>query len=401
MYPRLPRLLRLALLVLCLTLSLLVVLRAGGGHQGRGSPDLLRQSRQHPELLQGPLLSSILHSTARPKSGQKTPRANRTVATSAVTKTVTTVKAVEAVKAVNPHPFEYLINPRNACRSGQDSHPQLLVYVHSAPTNLKKRMSIRQTWGERGVLQSYKATLVFIMGTVPDSATMDLLQMESERFEDIVQEDFVDSYRNLTYKAIAGLKWAATFCPHATYILKTDDDILVNLPRVIHYIQTVVKPQFSSQRLILCNQWVRMKIIRDVKSKWYVPEKELKGEYFSPYCSGSAFILSGDMAGLLYEASLATPFFWVDDFYITGTLVQRLQIKHRSLNRAYSLNPGLAEGKFRNDTKQELFFFHLHKLLVMYRLWGQMKPANTSLSPTWDPHRLTAPDSVLPVPRAA
>ena len=41
---------------------------------------------------------------------------------------------------------------------------------------------------------------------------------------------FQDSYHNLTLKTVMGLKWMSIFCPHAKFILKTDDDIYVNVP---------------------------------------------------------------------------------------------------------------------------------------------------------------------------
>ena len=41
---------------------------------------------------------------------------------------------------------------------------------------------------------------------------------------------FQDSYHNLTLKTVMGLKWTSIFCPHAQFILKTDDDIYVNVP---------------------------------------------------------------------------------------------------------------------------------------------------------------------------
>ncbi len=38
-----------------------------------------------------------------------------------------------------------------------------------------------------------------------------------------------DTYHNLTLKTTMGLKWTAIFCPQAQFVLKTDDDIYVNL----------------------------------------------------------------------------------------------------------------------------------------------------------------------------
>lgn len=47
--------------------------------------------------------------------------------------------------------------------------------------------------------------------------------------KDIVQGDFVESYRHLSYKHIMGLKYAVHYCPQASWILKMDDDIAVDI----------------------------------------------------------------------------------------------------------------------------------------------------------------------------
>lgn len=53
------------------------------------------------------------------------------------------------------------------------------------------------------------------------------------RYGDIVQEDFVDSYRNLTHKAIMALRWVSQNCQNAKLILKADDDIFINIFKLV------------------------------------------------------------------------------------------------------------------------------------------------------------------------
>ena len=42
-----------------------------------------------------------------------------------------------------------------------------------------------------------------------------------------------------------GLKWMSIFCPKAKYVLKTDDDIFVNIPLLIKALEKETK-DFSS-----------------------------------------------------------------------------------------------------------------------------------------------------------
>jgi hypothetical protein len=43
---------------------------------------------------------------------------------------------------------------------------------------------------------------------------------------------FQDTYHNLTLKTVMGLKWTSIFCPQVKFVLKTDDDIYVNVALV-------------------------------------------------------------------------------------------------------------------------------------------------------------------------
>jgi len=51
---------------------------------------------------------------------------------------------------------------------------------------------------------------------------------DKNTYNDIVQENFQDSYRYLTFKGIMAMKWITEYCNHTEYILKTDDDIITN-----------------------------------------------------------------------------------------------------------------------------------------------------------------------------
>ena len=57
--------------------------------------------------------------------------------------------------------------------------------------------------------------LVFLLGTgdqLPATTEADLAR-DSLQNGDLVREDFLDSYENLTLKTLAGLKWSSIFCP--------------------------------------------------------------------------------------------------------------------------------------------------------------------------------------------
>ena len=55
------------------------------------------------------------------------------------------------------------------------------------------------------------------------------IKEEAEKYGDIVQGAFTDTYRNRTLKVILGLKFAAVFRKLARLLIKVDDDALVNI----------------------------------------------------------------------------------------------------------------------------------------------------------------------------
>ncbi|XP_041347338.1 beta-1,3-galactosyltransferase 1-like [Gigantopelta aegis] len=309
-------------------------------------------------------VSKVNDATVREKSPSS--RGSNTTATSTVKATPQTDLSVEG-PIVNPHPFRYLLNPETFCNK-KDIF--IITYVHSAPDHFEKRDAIRQTWGSRKYYLNKRVEVVFILGQVADIGVMTSVREESDLHGDIVQEDFVDSYRNLTYKAVAGLKWVSTFCRQAVYVLKTDDDIFVNFYVFIRYILPTVEFRYGSTRLILCHVWVNMPVIRDKKSKWYVSKEDFSPYHFPRYCSGCAYLMSSDVTERLYRTSLTTPFFWVDDYYITGLLVHKLNITHRRYNSRYIFY----SFRFKKQLKINKYYgaavFILDRFQRMFFLWN-------------------------------
>ena len=61
---------------------------------------------------------------------------------------------------------------------------------------------------------------VFLVGLPANDNMQMRLRNESATYGDIVQQNFVDSYRNLTFKTLMGLEYVTKHCDQAKYILK-------------------------------------------------------------------------------------------------------------------------------------------------------------------------------------
>ena len=69
-----------------------------------------------------------------------------------------------------------------------------------------------------------------------------VIRRESLIYGDIIQVNLIDKYGiELTNKTVAMLHWSHHYCPQAEYIMKTDDDVYLNvhnLARVLHKLQS-------------------------------------------------------------------------------------------------------------------------------------------------------------------
>lgn len=163
----------------------------------------------------------------------------------------------------NPHNFKYILNTPNICKN-KDIFA--IIYVHTATSHYKRRMIIRQTWGNPKYYGDVTVRIIFVMGFVEqDKEAQKALAFEDEQYHDIVQEDFEDTYKNLTYKGIAALKWISTYCKHAKFVIKSDDDIFVNMFTLLRHLKSMQQHGQDTKPILLCLVWQRMKVMREGK----------------------------------------------------------------------------------------------------------------------------------------
>lgn len=118
--------------------------------------------------------------------------------------------------------------------------------IASKPTNFDHRLDIRQTWGHYAT--RHDIAMAFVIGATDNQSIEDSLKTESYWYRDIIRGHFIDSYQNLTFKSISMLEWADTYCSRAEYILKSDDDMFVNVLRLMSFIDT--HPLKQQQKVI-------------------------------------------------------------------------------------------------------------------------------------------------------
>lgn len=251
--------------------------------------------------------------------------------------------------------FDFIMNQKK-CKNLKKP-PLVVILVHSAPNNQKKRQTIRETWGQNNP----HSILLFMLGSVNSTTLKNELNMENQLHGDLVQGNFVDSYRNMTYKHVMALKWFIYECPEAQFLLKTDDDVFINSPMLYDILQNSSIPlhrQLHRDRLIYCHRIDSAKVKRSFRSKWRVSYKEYSGRFFPHSCPGFVILYSADAAFMLYQEAQKTPYFWIDDVHITGIVASHLNLSITPFHDMYldrTLQGEIMNGRLKVENAPFLF----------------------------------------------
>ena len=222
------------------------------------------------------------------------------------------------------HKFKFTRNLSAVCelKEGKLS-VDLLVVITSSHDHRINRQSLRDSWLTYSQNNTSNMRYIFILGETSDIALFQKLIKEAEEYKDIVIANFQDTYRNLTLKTIAGFHWANNHCPHAQFVMKTDDDIYVNILGLLDVLMHKEK-DFSLGKLRKDAPPLRIK-----HSKWYISYKDYPKTTYPDYYSGSGYVLSiNHVRGILnvYQNVHFLPF---EDVFV-GLCLKRLGLRLRN-----------------------------------------------------------------------
>ncbi|XP_070760606.1 beta-1,3-galactosyltransferase 1 [Enoplosus armatus] len=234
---------------------------------------------------------------------------------------------VEEYRVISPETYQYILDQPAACK---DRSPFLVFMVPVAPPEAAAREAIRKTWGA----PSQDTLTLFYVG-LPEggqvSSIQGKLEEESRTHADIIQMSFQDSYQNLTIKTMVMMNWLATHCPNATFAMKVDADIFVNVFHLIRRLRSSPRQGFITGSVISDGR-----PRRDRNSKWHVSEELYPEDSFPPYVSGAGYVFSADLAARISWASRFTRVIPLEDVYV-GLCLRVLGVRP-----VYSRGPLLA-----------------------------------------------------------
>lgn len=239
---------------------------------------------------------------------------------------------------------ERLILTRDIYEPGySQSHPELcpkrgaslrmLILVASAPNNTEERNAVRQTWGYYARLAD--VALAFMLGSSPGDKVS--LAAEDGLFGDMIMGNSVDSYPNLTLKTLSMLEWADAYCPHAPWVLKTDDDVFVNVPRLLLFTSAPERARATR------SMWGSLhfhppKPNRSKGARYYISSVQFPGAELPIFASGAAYLLTADAVRPLLAAAPDEPYIPLEDVFVTGILAGKAGVRRVGANEFYVMS---------------------------------------------------------------
>lgn len=232
----------------------------------------------------------------------------------------------EDVRLVN---YPYLINHPSKCGDSTGKGKSwndvlLLLFVKSSPENFERRQAIRDTWGNESFAWSElgaNVRVVFALGVHHDvkerSAVQQALLREDQAYGDLIQQNFLDTFHNLTTKLILQFHWVHEHCPQARFLMSADDDIFIHMPNLVKYLRQLLSTESGAKDLWVGHVHRGAPPIRHKSSKYHVPRDLYPWSSYPDYTAGAGYVVSGDVAAKIYQATLLlNSSMYIDDVFM-------------------------------------------------------------------------------------
>nr|XP_060613687.1 beta-1,3-galactosyltransferase 9 [Anolis sagrei ordinatus] len=180
----------------------------------------------------------------------------------------------------------------------------LLALIFSGAGNMSRRQAIRETWANATNVHGYSTLVLFLLGKPSEELTQLEILKETETHPDLIQGIFPDAPENQTLKTLVTVEWIVTFCSQAKFVLKTDEEMFINLPALVEYLLNL-RPRLDDVYLGRVVQ--QESPDRDAQSLGFVPPQIYPEKYYPDYCSAEAFVISQDVARKVYVTSKDVP----------------------------------------------------------------------------------------------
>ncbi|XP_040572407.1 beta-1,3-galactosyltransferase 5 isoform X2 [Lepeophtheirus salmonis] len=205
----------------------------------------------------------------------------------------------------------------------------LTILVISAPDHFDHRRAIRSTWG--GISSAREdITFAFIIGSSLDPSIHEEILSEDSEFQDIIMYGMEDLYENLSMKTIHGLKWIEKFCPNNDFFLKIDDDMFLQIPRLIGFIRGYQRSG-SKEPVIFGKLAEGWPPVHNPNSKYYIRPSAYTGSTYPGFVTGPSYLMNQEAIKRLLSNVMALPYIHLEDVFITGVTAEKSNVTRKHI----------------------------------------------------------------------
>ncbi|XP_059399145.1 beta-1,3-galactosyltransferase 1-like [Carassius carassius] len=221
-----------------------------------------------------------------------------------------------------PRKYKFIIDQPEIC---ERQKPFVVIMVPVPPGDVEARSGIRRTWGREKVVADKVVVVLFIMGSRSgnDEETLqEQLRNESQQYKDLLQSNFLDSYKNLTIKTMVMMEWISRNCQQASFAVKVDADVLLNMNNLMNMLVSL-NPVPANYMTGLV--WYTSPVIRNPFNKFFLPYNVYPRSTFPPYPLGMCYIISLDLPNKFLQESKHIKPIYLEDAYL-GMCLENLGI---------------------------------------------------------------------------
>ena len=200
-------------------------------------------------------------------------------------------KESNTFQILNKKNVEILLRPPDC-----SPHTRLVLLVSSGHDNSEARSVWRRRLSEvTGPAQPDTPRLVFLVSSCPQGVRCKAdLSREHDLHGDILHTSLEDGHRRLGYKILSGYIWTHLSCSEASHVLKTDDNVLMDLPALLR----LASHPLSSDS-ITCGAGTPHRNHKTLRSdkphmtgNWSTSKQELEDDIMPDFCCGFSYITS-------------------------------------------------------------------------------------------------------------
>eukprot|EP00095_Tigriopus_kingsejongensis_P004281 maker-scaffold2020_size22516-snap-gene-0.6 protein:Tk04281 transcript:maker-scaffold2020_size22516-snap-gene-0.6-mRNA-1 annotation:"udp- c:betagal beta- -n-acetylglucosaminyltransferase 5a" len=205
---------------------------------------------------------------------------------------------------------------------------KILVVVITSPSHSLQREAIRDSWG-RQVRRRKNMAFIFILGRSSDFDAH--VRDEADLHLDIVLTNHQDTYENLSLKTLSALQWFQDHCSQAQYLVKVDDDVFIQIPRLHRFLTGLSRSPIhgQGQKVILGNVASGWAPSRVIDSKYYISPLQYNETNYPSFVTGPSYAISGSAIPALLELAWGHPYVSLEDVFVTGILAEQAHIPRR------------------------------------------------------------------------